>query len=87
MQAPMNIVAFFLGVALSFWLGMSISCLVAMLKSGSSVRDNIQGIIAFPVFILTWVPILISCFFRRSVEWTPIKHDQKVSIDDIKKTE
>lgn len=46
-----------------------------------------EGIIAFPVFILTWVPILISCFFRRSVEWTPIKHDQKVSIDDIKKTE
>lgn len=46
-----------------------------------------EGIIAFHVFILTWVPILISCFFRRSVEWTPIKHDQKVSIDDIKKTE
>ena len=87
MQVPVNPVVFFLGVALSFWIGMSISCFVAMLKSGSSIRDNIKGIIAFPVFILTWAPILVSCFFRRSVEWTPIKHDKSISIDEVKKAE
>lgn len=87
MQIPLNPLAFFLGLALSFWLGMSISCVVAMIKSGSSIRDNIKGIIAFPVFIITWVPILISCFFRRNVEWTPIRHDQTVSIEDINKAE
>ena len=87
MQIPLNPLVFFLGLALSFWLGMSISCVVAMIKSGSSIRNNIKGIIAFPVFIITWVPILISCFFRRNVEWTPIRHDQTVSIEDINKAE
>lgn len=84
LEIPVNFALFFLGLAVSFWAGMSLSALVAMLKSGSSVSKNIRGIIAFPVFILTWVPILIVCFFRRKVEWTPIKHDQAVSIKDEK---
>ena len=62
------------GITAAFWAGTAISALAAVIKSGSSVRENITGILTYAFFILTWVPILVSCFFRRKVEWTPIKH-------------
>ncbi len=84
---PVNFAIYFLVLIVSFWTAMSVSSLVAMIKSGSSIKRNIKGILMFPYFILSWVPILISCFFRRKVEWTPIKHDQAVSIEDEEKAE
>ena len=87
LKIPMNFLSFLLGLAASFWVGMIVASVVAMIKSGSGIRNNIKGIIGFPVFILTWVPILISCFFRSHVDWTPIKHDQSVTIEDIQKAE
>ena len=86
-RVPVSPLLFFTGIAVSFWIGMGLSCLIAVLKSGSSVRDNLKGMISFPIFILTWVPILISCFFRRSVEWTPIKHDQAITIEELSTTD
>lgn len=84
---PVNFAVYFLVLIVTFWTAMSASSLIAMIKSGSSIKRNIKGILMFPYFILSWVPILISCFFRRKVEWTPIKHDQSVSIEDEKKAE
>lgn len=79
---PIGVIPFILFLIVSFWIGLGMGCLVAVLKSRSSLKHNYKGILAFPIFILTWVPILISCFFRRSVEWTPIKHTESISISE-----
>lgn len=87
LMTSVNILLYFLTLIVTFWAGLSLSSLVAMIKSGSNIKKNAKGILAFPFFILSWAPILISCFFRRNVEWTPIKHDLSVSIVDEEKAE
>ena len=82
---PMAFVPFILGLIAASWVGSSAGALVSVMKSGCSVKDNIKGIIAFPAFIVTWAPLIISCFFRRDMVWAPIKHDQSVSIDDVRR--
>ena len=83
---PMKFYVYLPVLLVVYWISMSLSSLIAVLKSGSSVKENIKGILAFPLFIITWAPILIFCFFKRDVEWTPIKHDQNVSIEDKQQT-
>lgn len=83
---PISIPVFIVGLIASAWISTSIGALISVVKSGCSIKDNIKGIIAFPIFIVTWAPILISCFFRRRLDWAPIKHDQVVSIEDRQKT-
>ena len=79
---PLNFYVYLPAFIAAFWVSMSFSSLVAVLKSGCGLKENIKGILVFPLFILTWAPIFIVCLFKRNVEWTPIKHDQNVSIQD-----
>ena len=79
---PFSFIPFVLVLIAMAWAGTSIGSLVSVIKSGCSVRQNIKGILAFPVFIVTWAPVLIACFFKRKMVWTPIRHDKAVSIED-----
>ena len=82
---PVSIPVFIVGLIAASWIGASTGALISVVKSGCSVKANIKGIILFPIFIVTWAPILLSCFFRRRLDWAPMKHDQVVSIEDKKK--
>ena len=81
-EMPLSPALYVLTVIATFWIGMSLSSLIAVIKSGHGVKDKIKGILMFPLFIITWVPIMLLCFFKRDVKWTPIKHDQNVTIND-----
>ena len=43
------------------------------------------GIILFPVFIYTWVPINIICMIKMPTKWEPIKHERNVDISKLVK--
>lgn len=81
-DTTLSAAAFYLLFIAVFWFNMSLPSLVSVIKSGGSVAKDIKGILTYPLFMLTWVPILIICCFRHNVKWTPIKHDQTVSIED-----
>lgn len=38
------------------------------------VLGNWHGILLFGLFVVSWVPINIVCFFKKSVTWKPIEH-------------
>ncbi len=44
----------------------------------------VKYLFTFPIFMLTYVPIAIAAMFKK-VEWTPIKHNVEMSIDDVDK--
>ena len=79
---PMRFIPYMLGLLAFTWISMSITALVAVLKSGIGLKDNLKGVIAFPLFILSWAAVMLFCFFKRDVEWTPIKHDKAVTIEE-----
>lgn len=46
------------------------------------IKDSLSGIFLFSVFIFTWIPINIACFFDKKVVWDPIKHNKKMANKD-----
>ncbi len=55
------------------WISISISALMAITKSHIPVRSCIKGILLIPIFMATWVPIVIPCLFRRDMDWKEIR--------------
>ncbi len=44
---------------------------------------KILYVFTFPLFMFTYIPISIAVFFTK-VEWSPIKHSQSLTVDEIK---
>ena len=59
--------------AVVYYIGGCITALVSVLMTRGRIRDNLKGILGFPIFLITWVPVIISCLFRRRVDWTPMR--------------
>lgn len=43
----------------------------------------LPGIILFPLFIYTWVPINCLCLIKKQTKWEQIKHDRNVDINKL----
>ena len=74
-------------------IGLGVSYLYTMLlplftiiTERKNIKDNVKKCIAYtvfyPIFMITYVPLLIYGLFAK-VTWTPTKHTQELSIDDI----
>lgn len=46
-------------------------------------KANFKGIIFFPIFILTWIPINITVLFKKECKWEQITHDRVINIDEV----
>lgn len=69
-----------------FVLSYLVSVLIALFVvkyQKKQARNSFFGILFFPFFLLTWIPINIICLFKKDVTWEPIKHSRNVSIDKI----
>jgi len=42
-----------------------------------------HGIILFPIFMLTWLPINIKCIFAEESTWKEIKHSRNIDIQEL----
>ncbi len=49
----------------------------------NKVMSLIWGILFFPLFLLTWVPINIKCLIKRDSKWKEIKHTRSINIEEI----
>lgn len=58
-------------------------CTFLMLYYKKSIKNNLKGIIMFPIFLITWVPIDIYALLKKDVEWKQIKHIENVDIEEI----
>ena len=49
------------------------------------VKNVFSGIVAFPIFMITWIPINLICMFKRKIVWEPVKHERNIAIDHLMK--
>ncbi len=47
------------------------------------LKTHMKGIVFFPFFILTWIPINLVCLFKKETTWKPIKHTRNIEIEHI----
>lgn len=70
---PLLIAAALIG-AIASSLGMSLFCLVIFLLEGKLTLRALPSVLLFGLFLLTWFPINLSCFFTRPPKWDAICH-------------
>jgi len=51
----------------------------------TSAFKKLLYMFTFPVYMFTFIPIAFVALFKKSVKWTPIVHENKVSMDDLVK--
>lgn len=51
--------------------------------TGKKISGTISGILAFPLFLLTWIPINLICLFKKNIVWEPISHNRNVPIESL----
>lgn len=71
--------AFFI---LSYFVSIAIAIFVVKYNK-KEVKNSLSGIMTFPFFLITWIPINIVCLFTKKIKWEPIKHTRDISIDNI----
>ena len=71
-----------ISLAVSYLLTFIVSTYV-VIHYKHKVKQALSGIIFFALFIFTWIPINIVSIFKPKLTWKPIKHDSKISIDEL----
>ncbi len=66
----------------SYLLGIFMELFVLWYKDKSASK-LVSGILLFPLFIATWIPINICCMVKKYTKWEEIRHDRNVEIKDV----
>lgn len=72
-SAPAVLIGVLLGSVVSS-LGMSAGCLAIFALEKKLTRRAVPTILLFGLFMLTWFPINLACFFTRPPKWDTIRH-------------
>ena len=58
--------------------------IITILMLKKKVLPLWKGILLFPLFIFSWLPINIICLFKKDIKWEEIKHDRAITLEEIK---
>ena len=57
--------------------------IITILWLKKRIKPLWKGILLFPLFILSWLPINIICLFKKDVKWEEIKHERSIKLEEI----
>ncbi|MBR0461265.1 MAG: glycosyltransferase family 2 protein [Erysipelotrichaceae bacterium] len=57
----------------AFWVPVCAYAAIAVKKNGKRISELKKGIICFPLFLISWFPILVYCLFLRECKWTQLR--------------
>lgn len=68
--------------SLTSYITTVIIALLSILFTKQKIKPTLSGIIFFPIFLITWIPINIICLFKKTTTWEIINHDRSITIDE-----
>lgn len=71
------------GGLFALWVGLTLFGLLLAKLGGYSPRMITKSILAFPVFMVSWLPLQIVSLFRRTTEWKVIGHSGNASVNEL----
>ena len=80
------------GIGLVINLGMyiiptlflpSITAIIAMFLDKKPIKHMIKGLLAYPLFMGSWLAINFKCLFKRETSWEKINHVRNIKIADV----
>lgn len=67
---------------LTYLISILLSALIVVINK-KSIFKTILGILTFPIFLFSWIPINLICLFKRSLNWDPIVHNRNVELETL----
>lgn len=70
----------------SLILGYIISVLLSLIvviMDKRKIKNIFKGIFTLSIFMITWIPINISCILKKEFLWEPIKHTRNINIKSV----
>lgn len=67
---------------ISYLISLIFSISVVLLNN-KKIGDTFSGIIMFPIFLFTWIPINLKCLFKRTNTWEEVKHSRNINIENV----
>lgn len=65
----------------------SITAICAMFLDKKPIKPMIKGLIAYPVFMGSWLVINFKCLFKKQTTWEKINHVRNIKIADVNNIE
>lgn len=81
-RTPINYMSKCISIILCYSTSIIIS-VIALKISNKPIMKNIKGILTYPIFLFTWIPLNAIALFKRKYKWKQIKHTKAVSIDKM----
>lgn len=75
-----SVLSILISLGVSYLTSTVISLMVVLVNKK---KVNIKGIVLFPIFILTWIPINIAVLFKKECKWEQINHDRVIKIEEV----
>ena len=72
----------YLSAIIGYILAMIISIFVILVRK-SKIRKILLGVITFPFFMITWIPINLICMIKKENSWRQIDHIRDIDIESI----
>lgn len=60
-----------------------ILCIYTLIINKKPLKKYLSGILMFPIFIITWIPINIIILFQKNIKWKHIPHTHNITIDEL----
>ena len=77
-----DVISYFYSLGIIFFIATYIISIimsaVIVMYNRKSLFQALTGVLLFPVFIIMWVPINITCLFVKSKKWTQIHHSRNI---------
>ena len=65
----------------------SLTAICAMFLDKKPIKPMIKGLIAYPVFMGSWLVINFKCLFKKQTTWEKINHVRNIKIADVNNIE
>ena len=66
----------------SYLISILFSALIVVI-SKKSIAKTILGILTFPIFLFSWIPINLICLFKKTLNWEPIVHNRNIELESL----
>lgn len=78
-----SILKYIIEALISLYVSTIIIELIALIYKKRNLNKIWQGVLTFPLFMLSWLPISVVCFISKKTKWDIISHSRNVNIKDI----
>lgn len=65
----------------------SVTAICAMILDKKPIKPMLKGLMAYPMFMGSWLVINFKCLFKRETSWEKINHVRNIKIADVKDIE